>query len=162
MPIETHNPRLRGETCSDPVVGAILSGWRYDISGIAKGMRTDYEQHLDECGHCQKRQRAARRFDWLLILGTTFSIVSFLLMSVVVHKMELLVHIGDVQHLHLHHSAIAISLEAAAIAGLLVSMVLWVLIAVATPLPGLVSGMVQQKLPNDLRQRFSRQAQNRA
>ena len=32
--------------CTDPIVGAILSGWRYDISGISPEMRTYYEQHL--------------------------------------------------------------------------------------------------------------------
>jgi hypothetical protein len=28
--------------CIDPVVGKILAGWRYDISGITPEMRGDY------------------------------------------------------------------------------------------------------------------------
>src|ERR1051326_6405689 len=32
--------------CSDRVVGDILAGWRYDISGLAPEMRGDYEAHL--------------------------------------------------------------------------------------------------------------------
>ena len=32
--------------CTDPVIGKILAGWRYDISGIAPEMRGDYEAHF--------------------------------------------------------------------------------------------------------------------
>ena len=59
--------RFRANSCSDQVVGDILSGWRYDISGISPAMRTDYEQHLAECSHCLRRQRIARTIDVLLI-----------------------------------------------------------------------------------------------
>ena len=31
----------RHDTCNDQVVGAILSGWRYDISGIPPDLRGD-------------------------------------------------------------------------------------------------------------------------
>ncbi len=34
--------------CTDKVVGTILAGWRYDISGITPDMRRDYEQHFQE------------------------------------------------------------------------------------------------------------------
>ena len=39
----------RHDTCNDQVVGAILSGWRYDISGIPPDLRGDYEAHLRGC-----------------------------------------------------------------------------------------------------------------
>ena len=42
--------------CTDKVIGDILAGWRYDISGLAPEMRGDYEQHLAECAHCHSRQ----------------------------------------------------------------------------------------------------------
>jgi len=42
--------RVPVSPCVDPVVGAILSGWRYDISALSPEMRTDYEQHLSDCG----------------------------------------------------------------------------------------------------------------
>ena len=38
--------------CVDPLVGKILAGWRYDISGLAPEMRVDYEAHLAECQYC--------------------------------------------------------------------------------------------------------------
>ena len=43
--------------CVDPIVGKILAGWRYDISGIAPEMCSDYEQHFAACEHCRSRQR---------------------------------------------------------------------------------------------------------
>jgi hypothetical protein len=148
-------------SCTDPVVGAILAGWRYDISSISPEMRTDYEEHLVECGHCKHRQRAARTIDVLLLMVSTLSILAFLLAAVVIRRIEFLTHIDSV-HVHLRQTAIAISLEAAAIAGLVVSTALWILVAIATPLPGFLTGVVQQRLPSDLRQRFTRHASNRA
>src|SRR5580698_5344067 len=81
-------------TCTDQVVGDILSGWRYDISGLSPAMRTDYEQHLSECSHCRRRQRVARTIDVLLISVSTLSIVAFLLAAVVIHRVELMTHVG--------------------------------------------------------------------
>ena len=46
--------------CVDPIVGKILAGWRYDISGIAPEMRADYEEHFDACERCRSRQRLHR------------------------------------------------------------------------------------------------------
>ena len=43
--------------CVDPIVGKILAGWRYDISGIAPEMRGDYELHFAACEFCRSRQR---------------------------------------------------------------------------------------------------------
>ena len=145
---------LRAKSCTDPIVGAILSGWRYDISNISPEMRTDYEQHLAECADCRRRQTIARTIDVLLMTGTTLSMVAFLLAVVVLRRIEMLMHISAVR-MHLHQTPITISLEAVAIAGLLVSTVLAVLVAIATPLPGLVSGVVQDRIPS-LRQRFAR------
>ena len=49
--------------CVDPIVGKILAGWRYDISGLAPEMRADYEDHFDACVHCRYRQRLHRKTD---------------------------------------------------------------------------------------------------
>ena len=113
-------------------------------------MRTDYESHLSECPNCIRRQRLARTIDVLLISISTLSFVTFLLMSVVMHRLETLTHLGTSVTLHLH-TPVVISLQAAAIAGLVISMVLWVLVAIATPLPSLVKG-----IPSDIRQRLAR------
>src|SRR3984885_9482238 len=138
------NRRPSRRNCVDPVVGDILSGWRYDISGLSPAMRTDYEQHLSDCAHCRHRQHIARTIDVLLISVSTLSIAAFLLAAVVIHRVELITHIFT---MHLRFSqthGIAISLEAVAVTGLIFSMFLWVLVAVATPLPGFLGGIVQE------------------
>ncbi len=143
------------KACTDPVVGAILSGWRYDISNISPEMRTDYESHLDECYGCRRRQKIARTIDVLLISITSLSIVAFMLAAMVLHRIELFRDIPAV-HMRLHQMPATISLWAVVIVGLIISLVLWILVAVATPVPGFLSDVVQQKLPNDLRQRIAR------
>ncbi|HEY0163396.1 MAG TPA: hypothetical protein VGB69_12010 [Edaphobacter sp.] len=148
----------RSTACTDQVVGDILSGWRYDISGLSPEMRTDYEQHLAECSCCRRRQRIARTIDVLLIVISTLSIAAFLLAAVVIHRLELMTHIGKVE-LHLNQAhAIAISLEAIAIAGAVLSTLMWVLVAIATPLPGYLGEIVQQRIPADIRERFTKAA----
>jgi len=59
--------------CTDKVIGDILAGWRYDISGLATEMRGDYEQHLAECGHCRSRQVLHRTIDIGLMIVATVS-----------------------------------------------------------------------------------------
>jgi hypothetical protein len=150
--------RMRASECIDQVVGDILSGWRYDISGLSPAMRTDYEQHLSECGHCSRRQNIARTIDVLLISVSTLSIAAFLLAAFVIHRVELVTHIFTM-HLRLSQThGIAISLEAVAIAGLIFSTLLWILVAIATPLPGFLGGIVQERIPADLRDRFTKDA----
>lgn len=143
--------------CTDPVVGAILSGWRYDISGLSPTMRKDYDQHMSDCGHCRSRQRLHRTVDVLLISVSTLSIFAFFLAAVIMHRVEAVTHVGQV-HVHLFHAAVFISLEGFAIAGLAFSTLLWILVAIATPLPGFLSGLLQQRISADQRQRFSKDA----
>lgn len=149
--------RDAGNACTDPVVGNILAGWRFDISGVSPAMRTDYEEHFAECSHCRRRQHAARSIDFLLIIVSSLSIGAFVLAAVVIHRVEMIAHIGTI-HLELHHTAIAVSLEAVAIAGIAISVLLWILVAVATPLPSLVGSYVGQHLPADLRDRYLKRA----
>lgn len=149
--------RPQAGPCSDPVVGAILSGWRYDISGLSPAMRTDYELHLSECGHCRSKQRLHRTVDVLLISVSSLSILAFLLAAVVMHHVETISHVSAV-HVHVLHSAVYISLEAVAVTGLFFSTLLWVLVAIATPLPGFLGTILQQRIPADLRERFSKDA----
>ena len=148
--------RLRSQ-CTDPVVGNILAGWRFDISGLSPAMRGDYEQHFEECGSCRRRQRVARTIDVLLISVSTLSLVAFLLAALIIHRVEMITHLGSI-HLELHHTAIAISLEAVTIAGMVVSALLWLLIALATPLPVLVGSFVERRLPAEVRDRITKNA----
>ncbi len=153
--------KMRIETCRDQVVGDILSSWRYDISGITPEMRHDYEQHLAECGHCRSRQRLHRTIDVALLGLSTFSIAVFLLALAVIHRLQPAHHWELVEHLG--RMSIVLTLQAAAIAGLLVSLITWVLVAVATPAPVYLTGvaltrarMLQEHIPEELRERLTR------
>jgi hypothetical protein len=162
MPLRIAGTGMRGDSqspCTDPVVGAILSGWRYDISGLSEAMRTDYDQHFSECSYCRSKQRQHRTIDVLLISGSTLSILAFLLASFVIHlhRAEAIAHMEQL-HFQLRHTAVYISLQVVALVGLLCSMLMWVLVAIATPLPGFLGAIVQERIPADLRQRFSKDA----
>ena len=144
--------------CTDPLIGNILAGWRYDISHLSVAMRADYDQHLVDCAHCHRRQHVARTVDFLLLSVSTLSIVAFLLATAVLHRLEDLVHVGSKLHGHVYHTPVTVSLEAVAIAGLAVSILLWVVIASITPIPGIVSDAVQQRLPQSVRERLMKNA----
>jgi hypothetical protein len=127
-------------------------------------MRTDYDQHLADCDHCRHRQYKARTIDVLLLAVSSLSIVAFLLAAAVIHRVETIAtrlggiqHIGNI-HMHLRQMPVTISLEWVAIAGLVVSLLLWVLVAIATPLPGFLTGLVQQHMPSEIRERIMKNA----
>jgi hypothetical protein len=168
VPMATYSTRGRAhhDTCNDPVVGAILSGWRYDISGIGPDLRLDYEAHLHTCAHCRHRQRIHRTVDVLLLAATSLSFAAFLLAALVMQRLEALSHITDL-HLRLHPESIAsisraasvtISLQAVAIAGVVVSLLLWTLVIIATPIPSMVSAIFRERISPELRERLRKQA----
>ena len=156
------------EACTDPVIGAILSGWRYDISGTPAGLRGDYEAHLRGCTHCRSRQRLHRTVDVLLLLVTTLSFAAFLMAALVMRKLEAARHLASNVHVHLPSdramalahvpASVTISLEAVAIAGVIVSMLLWALVAMATPVPAILSNMLREHVSPELRDRLWKQA----
>lgn len=132
--------------CTDRVVGGILAGWRYDISGLAPEMRGDYEAHFKECAHCHSRQRIHRTIDIALIILATISAFLFLLAY------------GVIRHFGPRHALI---LELAAIGGFVLSTLIWLVVAVATPAPMAMVDVarigarkVHDKLPPDLRERI--------
>jgi len=149
---------MNAHHCTDPLIGDILAGWRYDISGLSPAMRTDYDQHMTDCAHCRRRQHIARSIDVLLLSVSALSILAFLLAAAVLHRIEVIAHLGSSLHGHLLNTPITISLEAAAIAGLIVSVLLCVLVAISTPIPGLVSEAVQQRIPQNIRERMKNAA----
>jgi hypothetical protein len=135
------SPRFsRPDSCVDPVVGDILSSWRYDISGITPAMRGDYEDHFAECAYCHSRQRLHRTIDVVLIGTTTISTAAFVLALAIIHHIQPLQHWALVS-LHLWEISIVLNLQAAAIGGLLLSFVCWVLVAIATPAPVFLTGV---------------------
>jgi hypothetical protein len=147
--------------CTDQVVGDILAGWRYDISGISPEMRTDYEAHLEMCTHCRRRQQLHRTIDVVLIGVSTLCILAFILALAVIHRMEPLRTWTLV--MHLEHRYVALTLQGAATLGLLVSLVSWILVAVTTPAPVYITGValaqarvLQERIPEELRGRSPR------
>lgn len=132
--------------CTDKVIGQILAGWRYDISGITPDMRGDYEAHFTECEQCRRRRIIHRAVDISLIVLASFSAVLFLLAFGVIH------------HFAPRHTLI---LEIAAAIGFLLSLLVWVIVAVATPAPLLMvdaarlgARRVHDRLPADIRERI--------
>jgi hypothetical protein len=132
--------------CVDPIVGKILAGWRYDISGLAPEMRGDYEQHFAACEHCRSRQRLHRTIDISLITLASLSAAVFLLAF------------GVIRHFGPRH---AFWLELSALAGFALSALLWLAVAVATPAPmamvdvaRLGARHVHDRLPPEIRNRL--------
>jgi CBS domain containing-hemolysin-like protein len=125
-------------------------------------MRRDYEQHLVECAHCRARQRLHRTIDVALIGLSTVSIAVFLLALAVIHRVQPLQHWALVD-LHLWQMGFVLTMQAAAIAGLLISLLTWVLVAVATPAPVYLAEVamaqarvLQDRIPEELRERLMR------
>ena len=134
------------QQCVDPLVGKILAGWRYDISGLAPEMCGDYEQHFLDCAYCRSRQRLHRAIDLGLILLASLSAAVFLLAFVVIR------HYGPVH---------AFWLEVGALGGFALSAIIWLIVAVATPAPLAVvdaarlgARRVHDRLPAEIRERL--------
>jgi len=132
--------------CTDRVVGSILAGWRYDISGITPEMRGDYEAHLVACEHCRSRQRMHRTIDISQIVLATVSAFVFLLAY------------GVIRHFEPRHTLI---LELIAIGGFILSALIWLIVAVATSAPmtmvdlgRLGARKVHDRLPPEVRDRI--------
>lgn len=132
--------------CVDPIVGKILAGWRYDISGIAPEMSGGYEDHFSSCVHCRSRQRLHRTIDIGLIVLASLSGAAFLLAFGVIHYFE-------PRH--------AFLLELAALTGFALSALIWLIVAVATPAPMVMvdaakigARHVHDRLPQEIRERL--------
>jgi len=132
--------------CVDPLVGKILAGWRYDISGLAPEMCGDYERHFASCEHCRSRQKIHRIIDVSLIVLASLSAAIFLLAFGVIR------HFGPRN---------ALWLELAALAGFALSAFLWLVVAVGTPAPMAVVDVarvgarrVHDRLPAEIRERL--------
>ena len=132
--------------CVEPIVGKILAGWRYDISGLAPEMRGDYEAHFAGCEHCRSRQQLHRIIDISLISLASVSAGVFLLAF------------GVIRHFGPRH---AFWLEIAALVGFALSALIWLIVAVATPAPMAVVDVaklgarhVHDRLPPEIREKL--------
>jgi hypothetical protein len=134
------------QQCIHPIVGKILAGWRYDISGLAPEMSGDYESHFSECEYCRRQQKVHRYIDVGLIALASISGAVFLLAFGVIH------YLGP-RH--------AFWLEIGALTGFVLSALIWLGVAVATPAPVTMldaakegARRVHDKLPEEIRQRL--------
>lgn len=138
--------------CVDQVVGDILSGWRYDISGLAPDMRGDYEQHFAGCDHCRARRRLHRIIDFSLIAIALVSAGVFLLAFGAVR------HYEPIRHFSPRHLLI---MEVAALGGFALSSLISIIVAVATPAPVVMADAAKlgarrlgERLPPEIRERL--------
>ena len=144
---------MASSPCTDRVVGAILASWRYDISGISPEMRRDYEHHLTECHRCRARLKFHRSLDVSLVVLTALS-VFFSLFALAVLR-----HIKPLEHVAFNVLGLDIidtyhMLVSAAIAGVVFSLIAFVLVLTATPVPSYLGGiaaerakMIEERLP---------------
>lgn len=130
--------------CTDPVVGAILASWRFDISGISPEMRRDYENHLAECARCTGRQRFHRSLDATLAVLTSLAAVFFLFALAVLKHIKPLEHVAfnilGLDSFDMYHMLIS-----AGVAGLVFSVAAFALVLMATPAPSYLSGIAAER-----------------
>jgi hypothetical protein len=130
--------------CTDRVIGAILASWRYDISGISREMRKDYEQHFAECARCSARQRFHRSVDATLavLTGTASLFFAFALLT--------LEHVKPLEHVAFKILGLDIfdmyhMLVSAGVAGLCFSVIALALVLMATPAPSYLGGIAVER-----------------
>jgi hypothetical protein len=130
--------------CTDRVVGAILASWRYDISGISPEMRKDYEQHFSECSRCRARQKFHRSLDVSLVVLTSLSVFFSLFALAVLRHIKPLEHVA-INILGLDRFDTYHMLVSAAIAGVCFSVIAFVLVLTATPVPSYLGGIAAER-----------------
>ena len=130
--------------CTDRVVGAILASWRYDISGIYPEMRKDYEHHFAECIHCSARQKFHRSLDVTLAVLTSLAVFFFLFALAVLHHIKPLENVAfkvlGLDIFDMYHM-----LMSAATAGVCFSVIAFVLVLTATPVPSYLGGLAAER-----------------
>lgn len=143
--------------CTERVVGAILASWRYDISGISPEMRKDYEFHFAECPHCRARQKFHRSVDVSLAVLTSLAVFFFLFALAVLHHIKPLENVAfkvlGLDIFDMYHM-----LMSAATAGVLFSVIAFVLVLTTTPVPTYLGGIaaerarfIEERLPDAIK-----------
>jgi hypothetical protein len=130
--------------CTDPVVGAILASWRYDISGISPEMRRDYEKHFAECARCRARQSFHRTLDVTLAALTGTASLFFLFALAVLKHVKPLEHVAfkllGLDIFDMYHMLVS-----AGVAGLCFSLIALALVLMATPAPSYLGGIAAER-----------------
>jgi hypothetical protein len=138
-------------------VGAILASWRYDISGISPEMRKDYESHFAECPHCRARQQFHRSLDVSLAVLTSLAVFFFLFALAVIRHIKPLEHVAfnifGLDVFDMYHMLVS-----AAVAGICFSVIAFLLVLTATPVPSYLGGiaaerarLIEERLPDAIK-----------
>ena len=125
-------------------------------------MRRDYEQHLVECSQCHTRQRFHRTLDASLAVLTALSMLSFLFALAVLQRVRILEHVAF-NVLHLEVVSMYQMLVSAAVAGLIFSLIAFLLVMTTTPAPTYLGDVardrartLEARLPESIRSLRSR------
>jgi hypothetical protein len=116
-------------------------------------MRKDYEQHFVECAHCRGRQKFHRGLDVTLAVLTSLAVFFFLFALAVLHHIKALEHVAfkvfGLDVFDMYHMFVS-----AGIAGLCFSVIAFVLVLTATPVPSYLGGiaverakLIEERLP---------------
>ncbi len=107
-------------------------------------MRRDYEQHFVECSRCRARQKFHRGLDVTLVVLTSLS-VFFSLFALAVLR-----HIKPLEHVAFNILSLDVydayhMLVSAAIAGVCFSVIAFVLVLTATPVPSYLGDIAAER-----------------
>jgi hypothetical protein len=107
-------------------------------------MRKDYESHFAECPHCRARQQFHRSLDVTLAVLTSLAVFFFLFALAVIR------HIKPLEHVAFNIFGLDIfdmyqMLVSAAIAGICFSLIAFLLVLTATPVPSYLGGIAAER-----------------
>ena len=107
-------------------------------------MRRDYEHHLTECNRCRGRQKFHRGVDVSLVILTSLSVFFSLFALAVLRHIKPLEHVAfnifGLDTIDTYHMLVS-----AAIAGVFFSVIAFVLVLTATPVPSYLGGIAAER-----------------
>ena len=107
-------------------------------------MRKDYEQHLTDCDRCRGRQNFHRGLDVSLVVLTSLSVFFSLFALAVLRHVEPLEHVAfnifGLDTIDTYHMLVS-----AAVAGVCFSVIAFVLVLTATPVPSYLGGIAAER-----------------
>jgi hypothetical protein len=107
-------------------------------------MRKDYEQHFAECSHCRARQKFHRSLDVSLAVLTSLAVFFFLFALAVLYHVKPLEHVAfkvlGLDTFDMYHMLLS-----AAGAGVLFSLIAFVLVLTTTPVPTYLGGIAAER-----------------
>jgi hypothetical protein len=107
-------------------------------------MRKDYESHFADCPHCRARQQFHRSVDVSLAVLTSLAVFFFLFALAVIRHIKPLEHVAfnifGLDPFDMYHMLVS-----AAIAGICFSVIAFLLVLTATPVPSYLGGIAAER-----------------